>query len=283
MKPPWSSGAAAPLRKKAKTAHTAPATAPTTAPKGNVWTLGGDDLADDGLDLVDEDALLDHEEEKVVVEAPPADCGTAAQGTKRKACKNCSCGLAELEESGNADKAPPVSACGSVSAAWGASSDGGSPCVLDSAASVMPSGVRPAPTWANHPSKPATWSSWHCEAPAQPHDNTQNTDGVDGLTFFFNNIQWKQSCDGVGSARPRGSGGEESCVAGAQDVQTQQHVPRRPLGLVVVGLAQEGVESQPSEQASEHATLSRKSLSTMKPTANTMPTPTALTGAPHGW
>jgi hypothetical protein len=70
-RPPWEATASAPLSflKKKKTA---PAPAVIELPKttGNVWTLGGDDLNDDDLDLEDEDDLLAHEDEKVTVAVP---------------------------------------------------------------------------------------------------------------------------------------------------------------------------------------------------------------------
>jgi len=62
------------------------------------WNISADDLQED--DLIDEDTLLG--------EAPPAllptvlgegGCGPGTAGTtKRRACKNCSCGLKEMEE-----------------------------------------------------------------------------------------------------------------------------------------------------------------------------------------
>ena len=61
---------------------------------------------------MDEDDLLAEEDraEKVPVES---DCGTGSDG-KRKACKNCSCGLREILDEENAADAPPPakSACG---------------------------------------------------------------------------------------------------------------------------------------------------------------------------
>jgi len=78
----------------------------TTSAKasGDVWTV--DDI-DDSIDLVDEDALLE-EEDLIVTKVPTADdCGTSATG-KAKACKNCTCGRAEMEEE-PAPSATPVS------------------------------------------------------------------------------------------------------------------------------------------------------------------------------
>lgn len=55
-----------------------------------VWKL--DDTSDDTVDLIDSDQLLDEEDLKKPEAASLKVCGTTGQ---RKACKNCSCGLAE--------------------------------------------------------------------------------------------------------------------------------------------------------------------------------------------
>lgn len=66
-------------------------------------------------DLIDSDELLDPEDLKkpdpASLKAPS--CG---EGKKRKACKNCTCGLAEeLEkEQSKAQSSQPKSACGNV-------------------------------------------------------------------------------------------------------------------------------------------------------------------------
>ena len=76
------------------------------------------DLADE--DLIDEDALLDNSPMVVVNEYDSTSgCGEESSGKKR-ACKNCSCGLAEIEaqEAMNGmsvsveEKASKSSACG---------------------------------------------------------------------------------------------------------------------------------------------------------------------------
>jgi RNase P subunit RPR2 len=113
-RPGWNLGAAAPLSLSASLNSK-----PTqSAPPAKKWTLAADDLNEDDLDLEDENQLLQREKEKVQV-APKItsemDCGTGGDG-KRKACKNCSCGLAEVieaEAQGGAKKAAPVSSCGS--------------------------------------------------------------------------------------------------------------------------------------------------------------------------
>lgn len=91
-----------------------PALDPSAA---KLWTLSANDMNDDDVDLVDSDELLDAEDLKkpdpASLKAPS--CGES--GTKKKkACKNCSCGLAEeLEQESKAVQkaSQPKSACGS--------------------------------------------------------------------------------------------------------------------------------------------------------------------------
>ena len=72
-----------------------------------------DDIYDDDMELVDEDALLDHEEEEVIIPKTNLldDCGTGI-GSSRKPCKNCTCGRAEQQNddnnNGNQQKKEPV-------------------------------------------------------------------------------------------------------------------------------------------------------------------------------
>jgi hypothetical protein len=89
---------------------------PESAPK-STWKMNTNELADEGLvdeELVDEDDLMDDD---LVVPAP-VDCGipTGIPGKKR-ACKDCSCGLKEIESDAekNGITLPdaPKSACGS--------------------------------------------------------------------------------------------------------------------------------------------------------------------------
>ena len=119
-KPAWSTGASA----KLSFARRTPAAPATAAAASSVWNLSGSALAEDDL-LVDEDELLARETERVDVKpraaaAVASDCGTAGPGAKRKACKNCTCGLAEelsAEERGAvaATTSASKSACGNCS------------------------------------------------------------------------------------------------------------------------------------------------------------------------
>ncbi|XP_033490689.1 anamorsin isoform X2 [Epinephelus lanceolatus] len=89
-----------------------PALDPNTV---KMWTLSANDMDDDDVDLVDSDALLDEDDLKKPDPASlkATSCGGAA---KKKACKNCSCGLAEeleQESKGKQKTSLPKSSCGS--------------------------------------------------------------------------------------------------------------------------------------------------------------------------
>uniref|UniRef100_A0A8D8TFT1 Anamorsin homolog n=1 Tax=Cacopsylla melanoneura TaxID=428564 RepID=A0A8D8TFT1_9HEMI len=79
-----------------------------------VWKLDADDIAED--DLIDSDQLLNEEDLKKPDPASLKVCGTTG---KRKACKDCSCGLAEELDQEAKDKQKtsgdpaPKSSCGS--------------------------------------------------------------------------------------------------------------------------------------------------------------------------
>lgn len=81
-----------------------------------VWTFAANDLQED--DLINTDDLLDDTDIlKPVKQQDKFDCGTSNEG-KKKACKNCTCGLAEELENEAADKQKAnasnfKSACGS--------------------------------------------------------------------------------------------------------------------------------------------------------------------------
>ena len=70
-------------------------------------------MDDDDVDLIDQDELLDEEDMAKPDQATLRVCGTTG---KRKACKDCSCGLAEEITNGGEITTKSVnSSCGSVS------------------------------------------------------------------------------------------------------------------------------------------------------------------------
>ncbi|XP_019629295.1 PREDICTED: anamorsin homolog isoform X3 [Branchiostoma belcheri] len=79
-----------------------------------IWSLSAVDMNDDDIDLLDPDELLDEEDMK---KPDPASLKSGCGGDtkKRKACKNCTCGLAEELEGDQTEKTaskPATSACG---------------------------------------------------------------------------------------------------------------------------------------------------------------------------
>jgi len=80
-----------------------------------IWSFG-DNLVDDDIELEDENELLDHETEKVMINKKNEkdDCGVG-QSTSRKPCKNCTCGRAEQLNDANKQeiKKDFKSSCGS--------------------------------------------------------------------------------------------------------------------------------------------------------------------------
>ena len=120
-KPAWTAGASAKLSFARKTPAPTSTTTAATTPAAGTWNLSGGALGEDDA-MVDEDDLLARETERVVVTKPKiaSDCGPGAPGAKRKACKNCTCGLAEemsAEERGVVAATTSVSksACGNCS------------------------------------------------------------------------------------------------------------------------------------------------------------------------
>ncbi|KAF7723741.1 Anamorsin [Apophysomyces ossiformis] len=96
-KPAYEVGQKMMLNFKKKPAANNTTTATNT--KKAVWTISANDDDEDDMELEDEDALLD-EEDKVKPSkeslARPDDC--EMEGGRRKACKNCTCGRADMEE-----------------------------------------------------------------------------------------------------------------------------------------------------------------------------------------
>lgn len=93
----------------AKKAVVAPVKKDLTPAVASVWTL--EDMEDDSVELVDDNTLLDKED---LVKPDPASlrvCGTTG---KKKACKDCSCGLREELADGKEPTTKSVtSSCGS--------------------------------------------------------------------------------------------------------------------------------------------------------------------------
>jgi len=84
------------------------------ATKSAIWSLDADDIRDADVDIINPDSLLD---ESDYIKPDPLslkyDCGTNKAG-KKKACKNCVCGLAEELEAGEpVTTRTAASACGS--------------------------------------------------------------------------------------------------------------------------------------------------------------------------
>lgn len=117
-KPNYEAGASTQLKLSFAKKTPKPAEKPALDPSAaKMWTLSANDMDDDDVDLIDSDALLDADDFKkpdpASLKAPT--CGEGAK-KKKKACKNCTCGLAEEleQESKGAQKASqPKSACGS--------------------------------------------------------------------------------------------------------------------------------------------------------------------------
>jgi len=86
-----------------------PATVPSAQPKASVWTL--EDMDDDTVELVDDSTLLEEEDMVKVDPSTLRVCGTTG---KKKACKDCSCGLREELADGKEPTTKSVnSSCGS--------------------------------------------------------------------------------------------------------------------------------------------------------------------------
>lgn len=121
-----------------------------------VWKLD----ADDDEEEINEDDLLDEEDKKKPEEASLRVCGTTG---KRKACKDCSCGLAEeldAEKTGKSlDTGNAKSSCGSVRVPFLKYFTELPTLFQSSATWAMLSVVRPVRTWACPPSSQEKKSS----------------------------------------------------------------------------------------------------------------------------
>ncbi|KAG8437255.1 hypothetical protein GDO86_008093 [Hymenochirus boettgeri] len=97
-----------PKRKSAEKPSVDPATV-------KLWTLSANDMNDEDVDILDSDELLDQEDLKKPSQSSlrASGCGEGSE-KKRKACKNCTCGLAEEldTEKKSAVPNPAPSACG---------------------------------------------------------------------------------------------------------------------------------------------------------------------------
>lgn len=120
-RPAWAAGAVAKLSLKPRAA--AVAAAPPVAATGvKSWlaSAGGVAPAPAGSDLIDEDSLLAADAAAL---PPTLDAAGGSCATKRRACKDCTCGRKELEEGATeALSAPPPegkSACGNVRGSGG--------------------------------------------------------------------------------------------------------------------------------------------------------------------
>ena len=92
---PLSVGEAVALPKPASTSATATASGNGKTDARAAWAALANDFDDGAHDLEDEDALLG----EAVPAAPKAGsgCGPAKPGQKKRACKNCTCGLKDME------------------------------------------------------------------------------------------------------------------------------------------------------------------------------------------
>jgi len=102
VKPTWGEEDVAPVTLKLG--------AKQAATKKDVWSM---DLNDDTVELLDEDALLAKDSIDLgAIKGEIMDCGVSKKGAK-KACKDCSCGLADALQADVKAKQLYKSACGS--------------------------------------------------------------------------------------------------------------------------------------------------------------------------
>jgi hypothetical protein len=90
------------VAQKSSVGEIAKVSIPATSSGNGTWKMSMNDLADE--ELIDEDALL--EQSKLPSDyKPAASCGDG-EGGKKRACANCSCGLADEEAKGAAANQP---------------------------------------------------------------------------------------------------------------------------------------------------------------------------------
>lgn len=101
-KPTWKPGAAFALKTRKQKENVGPgndARARANGAAGDAWKIA----AEDADELMDEDALLDEDELRAGADAAAAAKAAGDCSTSAKACKNCSCGRAEMEAAGDGD------------------------------------------------------------------------------------------------------------------------------------------------------------------------------------
>lgn len=112
-KPNYEVGSSSKLPFAANTTSSNPGLQGTAAHVKKVWALSAQDMLDKDVELVDPDELIDEADFK---KPDPSQLkGSCSGEKKRKACKNCTCGLAEeLEKESLAKSAAtaPKSSCG---------------------------------------------------------------------------------------------------------------------------------------------------------------------------
>ncbi|KAM8984475.1 anamorsin isoform 1-T1 [Ara ararauna] len=109
-KPNFEVGSSSQLKLSFAKKHGASEKPPVDPATAKLWTLSANDMNDEEMDLLDPDELLDSEDLKKPdpssLRAP-----SCKEMGKKKACKNCTCGLAEELEQ-EKKSAQPKSACG---------------------------------------------------------------------------------------------------------------------------------------------------------------------------
>jgi len=75
----------------------------------DVWQIAAEDAEEENYELEDEESLLKEEDLVAPSKITVVDCGAQS---KRRACKNCTCGRAEVEREEKKAKEAPKSSCG---------------------------------------------------------------------------------------------------------------------------------------------------------------------------